>query len=246
MHPSYPSIISIDHEANSRLYEPSYNTYSSYPEYTTASKLEAFDYNYWPTATTTRNILSIPPSTANTIGDPIPIPSSTSQTIETLVPVPAVHLSQINSRTTISATHHHHHIHQHLYPTTPASNEPTNWLSSNEYESPTPYRHYSYPHNNFYDQSQWTTPTPALPIKYESPCSPPSYLESSHHFDQQLSDSKEELSDPSYSKYQEQQVNWLKPQLPPIPPKNPTNGMSHSYSFRLTFKYERRSKRALN
>jgi hypothetical protein len=226
MNTNYPSIISIDHESNSRLYDPSYNTYSPYPDYTTPSKLEAFDYNYWPSATTTHNILSIPPSTAN---DQISIPA-----IETLVPVPSVHLAQINARTTFSATHHHHHIHQHLYPATPTSNDPPNWLSSNEYQSPTPYRNYSYPHNNFYDQSQW--PTSTLPIKFESPCSPPSYLESSHHFDQQLSDSKEEPSDASYSKYHEQQSDWLKPHLPPIPPKNPTTGMSHSYSFRLTFK----------
>jgi len=224
---NYPSIISVDHESNPRLYETSYNTYSPYTDYTTASKLEAFDYNYWPTATTTHNILAIPPSsTTNSIIDQIQTPPSTSQTIETLVPGPSVHLSQLNSSTTsISATHHHHHIHQHLYPTSISSNDPSNWLTSTDYQPPTPYRHYTYPNNNFYDQSQWLTPPSSLPIKFEAPYSPPSYFDSSHQLDQPLSDSKEEPSDSSYSKCQEQQLNWFKPQLSPVPPKNPANGM---------------------
>jgi hypothetical protein len=219
---NYPSIISVDHEPNSRLYETSYNPYSPYPDYPTTSKLEAFDYNYWPT--TTHNILAIP-STTNSAETP----PSTSQTIETLVPNSSVHLSQINSTTTIASTHHHHHIHQHLYPPPTSSNDPSNWIASNDYQPATPYRHYPYSNNHFYDQSQWpTSSTTSLPIKFESPYSPPSYYDASHNLDQQtLSDSKEEPSDSSYSKCQEQQLNWFKPQLNPIPPKNLTNGMSH-------------------
>ncbi len=229
MNSNYPSIISVDHESNPRLYETPYNTYLPYPDYTTTSKLEAFDYNYWPTATTTHNILAIPPaSTTNPTLDQIQTPPSTNQTIERLESSPSLHLSQINSTTAISATHHHHHIHQHLYPVPTSSNDSSNWLASTEYQSPTTYRHYTYPNNNSYDQSQWLTPTSSLPIKFESPYSPPSYYDASHNLDQQtLSDSKEEPSDSSYSKCQEQQLNWFKPQLNPIPPKNLTNGMSH-------------------
>jgi hypothetical protein len=227
---NYPSIISVDHEPNSRLYETSYNPYSPYPDYPTTSKLEAFDYNYWPT--TTHNILAIP-STTNSAETP----PSTSQTIETLVPNSSVHLSQINSTTTIASTHHHHHIHQHLYPPPTSSNDPSNWLGSNDYQPATPYRHYPYSNNHFYDQSQWpTSSTTSLPIKFESPYSPPSYFDSSHNLDQPLSDSKEEPSDSSYSKCQEQQLNWFKPQLTPVPPKNPVNGML------LTFKIQRKKK----
>jgi hypothetical protein len=92
MNANYPSIISVDHESNPRLYETSYNTYSPYTDYTPASKLEAFDYNYWPTATTTHNILSIPStSTTNSIIDQVQTPPSTSQNIETLVPTSSVH-----------------------------------------------------------------------------------------------------------------------------------------------------------
>ena len=233
---NYPSIISVDHESNPRLYETSYNTYSPYTDYTPTSKLEAFDYNYWPTATTTHNILAIPQtSTTNPILDQIQTSPLTNQSIETFVPGSSVHLAQLNSTTTtISATHHHHHIHQHLYPPPPpppptsSSNDPPNWLTPTEYQSPTSYRPYTYPNNNFYDQSQWPTPpSSSIPIKFESPYSPPSYFDSSHNLDQPLSDSKEEPSDSSYSKCQDQQLNWYKTQLTPIPPKNPVNGMSH-------------------
>jgi hypothetical protein len=210
---NYPSIISVDHESNPRLYETSYHPYSPYPDYPTTSKLEAFDYNYWPPPPTP-HILTIPTSSTTNL---IETPPSTSQAIETLVPGSAVHLSQINSNTSISSTHHHHHIHQHLYPPATSSNDPSNWLTSTEYQSTTPYRHY----NNFYDQSQWPTSTSAIPIKFESPYTPPSYFESSH---QPLLDSKEEPSDSSYSKCQEQQINWFKPELNPVPPKNPANG----------------------
>jgi len=245
---TYPSLMPTDHESGSsgeslRIFDSSYNTYSphsnSYPDYTTASKLEAFDYNYWPT-TTTHNILTNPPST---VLDQIQTPSSTSQTIETLAPVSTVHLSNVNSSTTISATHHHHHIHQHLYPTpsSPICNDPSSWLGSGDYQSlhsttnPSSYRHYStpcsyyHPPNNFYDpsQTQWTPPLPStLPIKFESSYSPPpSYLESSdsiNHCQEQIS--KEDPSDSL------QQINWLKTQsssstqLIPVPPKNPLNG----------------------
>jgi len=251
---TYPSIIPADHESGSsgeslRIFDSSYNTYSPhstpYADYTTPSKLEAFDYNYWPT-TTTHNILSNPTST---VLDQIQTPSST---IETLVPVSNVHLSHNNSSTTISATHHHHHIHQHLYPTSsssssPTCNDPSTWLGSGDYQSlhstttttnPSSYRHYStpcsfyHPPNNFYDpsQTQWTPPS-TNPIKFESSYSPPpSYFESSdsiNHCQEQIS--KEEPSD-SF-----QQLNWLKnqsssTQLIPIPPKNPFNGNQ------LTFK----------
>jgi hypothetical protein len=128
-----------------------------------------------------------------------------------LVPNP----SQINSATTISSTHHHHHIHQHLYP----SNDSSNWLPTTEYQTPpSTYRHYPYPNNHFYDQSQWSTPA----IKFETSYSPPSHFE---NVDQPLSDSKEEPSDSSYIKCPEQELNWYKPQLTPAPPKNPSNGM---------------------
>jgi len=259
---TYSSIIPTDHESGSsgeslRIFDSSYNTYSPhstpYSDYTTPSKLEAIDYNYWPT-TTTHNILTNPSST---ILDQIQTPSSTSQTIEPLVPVSSVHLSHMNSSTMISATHHHHHIHQHLYPPSssssspppalpppPPCNDPSTWLGSGDYQSlhstinPSSYRHYStpcsfyHPPNNFYDpsQPQWT-PSSALPIKFEASYSPPpSYFESSdsiNHCQEQLS--KEEPSD-SF-----QQINWHKPQSSstqfiPIPPKNPLNGNQ------LTFK----------
>ncbi|UJR15635.1 hypothetical protein I4U23_002572 [Adineta vaga] len=226
MNTNYPSIISLDHESNSRLYETAYNTYVPYPDYATSSKLEAFDYNYWPAnTTTTHNILAVP---STSTADHIPTSSSSitlpNQTLETLGTSPPVHLSQLNSTTTISATHHHHHIHQHLYP----SNESSNWLPSTDYQSPSTYRHYPYPNNNFYDQPQWSTPTPALPIKFESSYSPPLYYESSHHLEQPLTDSKEEPSDSSYTKCSEQQSNWFKQQLAPVPPKNPTNGKTRT------------------
>ncbi|CAF4038988.1 unnamed protein product, partial [Rotaria magnacalcarata] len=236
MNTNYPSIISLDHESNSRLYETSYNSYSPYTEFTppppATSKLEAFDYNYWPGTPTTHNILAIPPplTTNATIDQMHPSPS-TSQTLETLAPhgSSSVYLSQINSTATIAATHHHHHIHQHLYAAASSSNDSSNWLPSTEYQTPDTYRHCTYANNSFYDQSQWATPTPSLPsIKFESPYSPQSYFESSNNLDQPLSDSKaeEEPSSSSYSKCQEQQ-NWFKSQLTPTPPKNPVNGMSH-------------------
>ena len=198
-------MISIDHESP-------YNTYSSYPDYSTPSKLEAFDYNYWPA--NTHNILTIP--TINPIQTP-------PTTIEPLGSNSPVHLSQINS------THHHHHIHQHLYPSSTSSNDPSNWLTPNDYQPPTPYRHYPYPNNQFYDQSQWSTPPPvpsssSIPIKFESPYSPPSYFESS----QPLSDSREEPLDSSDQ--QPPPNNWYKSQLTPVPPKNPVNGMSHIFN----------------
>lgn len=207
MNTNYPSIISVDH------YEPPYQTYIPYPDYASTSKLEAIDYNPW--STNTHNLLSVPSA------DHMPIASSTANaSLETLAASPSVHVSQINSTTTISATHHHHHIHQHLYP----ANESANWLASSEYPSPNTYRHYAYPNNNFYEQAQWPSATPTLPIKFES-----SYYESSHHLDEPLIDSKEEPSEaPSYVKCPEQQLSWLKPQLTPVPPKNPSNGKSHS------------------
>jgi hypothetical protein len=251
MNNTYSSVIPNDQETGSsgeslHIFDSSYNTYSPhsnpYSDYPTTSKLEAFDYNYWPT-TTTHNILPNPMSTAI---DQIQTPSST---IENFVPVSSVNLSHIHSSTSISATHHHHHIHQHLYPppASPTSNDPTTWLGSGDYQSlhstnnPSSCRHYStpcpfYPTNNFYDpsQSQWTPPPPPttiLPIKFESPYSPPpSYFESSdslNHGPEPIS--KEEPSD-SY-----QPLSYLKPQssssqLIPVPPKNPLNGNQ------LTFK----------
>jgi hypothetical protein len=247
---TYSSIIPNDHESGSsgeslRIFDSSYNTYSPhsthYSDYPTASKLEAFDYNYWPT-TTTHNILANPSST---VLDQIQTPSSSSssQPVEALVPVSSVHLSHVNSSTTISSTHHHHHIHQHLYPPPSpppiACNDPSTWLGSGDYQplhsttNPSSYRHYStpcsfYPTNNFYDpsQSHWTPPPPALPIKFESPYSPPpSYFQSSdslNHCQEQIS--KEE---PSNSP---EHLNWLKHQptssnqLIPVPPKNPLTG----------------------
>ncbi|CAF2087179.1 unnamed protein product [Rotaria magnacalcarata] len=237
MNTNYPSIISLDHESNSRLYETSYNSYSPYTEFTppppVTSKLEAFDYNYWPGTPTTHNILAIPPplTTNATIDQMHPSPS-TSQTLETLAPhgSSSVYLSQINSTATIAATHHHHHIHQHLYAAASSSNDSSNWLPSTEYQTPDTYRHCTYANNSFYDQSQWATPTPSLPsIKFESPYSPQSYFESSNNLDQPLSDSKaeEEPSSSSYSKCQEQQ-NWFKSQLTPTPPKNPVNGKTRT------------------
>jgi hypothetical protein len=233
-----------------RIFDSSFNTYSPhsnpYSDYPTPSKLEAFDYNYWP-ATTTHNILANPMST---VIDQIQTPSST---IETFVPVSAVNLSHINASTTLSTTHHHHHIHQHLYPpSSPTTcNDPSGWLGSGDYQSLHPtnnqpsFHHYPspcslYPTNNFYDtpQSQWTSPpalpstTTAIPIKYESSYSPPpSYFESPnslHHGPEHIS--KEEPSD-SY-----QSVHYLRPpssssnQLNSVPPRNPLNGNQ------LTFK----------
>ena len=225
---NYPPLISIDHESNPRVYETPYNTFVPYPDYATSSKLEAFDYNYWPanttTTTTTHNILA-EPSSLTTDHIPTPSSSTTNQTLERIGSNSPVHLSQINSTTTISATHHHHHIHQHLYPL----NENSNWLTATEYQSPNGYRHYSYPNNNLYDQPQWSTPAPALPIKFESSYSPPSYYESAHHLEHPLSINKEEPSDSSYTKCPEQSSNWYKSQLTPVPPKNPANGMSHMY-----------------
>lgn len=224
---NYPTIISVDHEPNAHLYETTYNTYTAYTDYPNPSKLEALDYNYWPTGT--HNILAVP--TTITATDPIQTPPSTSPILETLPTSSSVHLSQINS-TTISATHHHHHIHQHLYPPSVA-NDPSNWLTPTDYQPATPYRNYPCPTNHFYDQTQWSTPPPTLPpaaIKFETPYSPPSYFESSRHLDQPLSDSKDEpLDSSSYVKCQDQQEqsNWLKSQLTPVPPKNPLNGMSH-------------------
>jgi hypothetical protein len=244
MNNTYPSIIPTDHESGSsgeslRIFDSSYNPYSphsaSYPEYTTPSKLEAIDYNYWPTTTTTHNILANPTST---VLDHIQTPPST---IETLVPL---HLSHLNASAALSSTHHHHHIHQHLYPhsSSPTTcNESSNWIGSGEYQSlhsttnPS-FRHYStpfYPSNNFYDpsQPQWTPPSATLPIKFESPYSPPpSYFESSdsvNHCQEQMS--KDEQND------SHQQINWHKhqsstTQLIPVPPKNPLNGNQ------LTFK----------
>ncbi|CAF1138069.1 unnamed protein product [Rotaria sordida] len=240
MNTNYPSIISVDHESNPRLYETSYNNYSPYTDYTTASKLEAFDYNYWPGTPTTHNILTIPSTTTNQIIDQIQISPSTNQTIETLVPGSTVHLSQINSTATISATHHHHHIHQHLYPVPPppppppsSSNDSSNWLTSTEYQSPNNYRHYTYTNNNFYDQPQWTTPASSsssslVPIKFESSYSPSSYFESSHNIEQSLCDSKEESSYSKCQEQQQQQSNWFKSQLTPTPPKNPANGKTRT------------------
>lgn len=229
MNANYPSVISADHESNPRLYETSYNNYPAYHDYPAASKLEAFDYNYWPGTPATHNILTIPPTSSSTTNPNIDHAqaSPSGQTLETLLPGPTVHLSQINSTATISATHHHHHIHQHLYPAPSSSNDSPNWLTPMEYPSSTPYRHYGYSNNNFYEQPQWTTPAPSIPsIKFESPYSPSSYYESSHNLDQPpLSDSKEDPSNSSYSKCQEQQSNWFKSQLTPTPPKNPANGM---------------------
>jgi hypothetical protein len=254
---SYSSIIPNEHESGSsgeslRIFDSPYTNYSShYPDYPTASKLEAFDYNYWTPTTT--NILTNP---SNPILDQMQTPSSSSsssnQQIEPHVPVSSVHLSHINSSTTISSTHHHHHIHQHLYP--PPSpppitcNDPTTWLGSGDYQplhsttNPSSYRHYStpcsfYPPNNFYDpsQSHWTPPPPlpsTLPIKFESPYSPPpSYYQSSdslNHCQEQMSKEEPRDSPP-------EQLNWHKHptssnQLIPIPPKNPLTGNQ------LTFK----------
>lgn len=239
MNTNYPTIISVDHEPNHRLYETPYNTYSNYPDYatpTSTSKLEAFDYNCWPGTPTTHNILTIPPpsSATSSIIDQLQPSPSTSQTIETLVPGPSsVHLSQISSSSAISSTHHHHHhIHQHLYPTsTSSSTDSSGWLPPTDYPTPNSYRHYSYGNNTFYEQSQWPTPTPSLPpIKFESPYSPQPYFESPHNLDQPLSDSKEEPSNSSYTKCQETQSNWFKSQVTPTPPKNPVNGMSHIFN----------------
>ncbi|CAF0869970.1 unnamed protein product [Adineta ricciae] len=225
MNTNYPPMISIDHESNPRVYETPYNTFVPYSDYTTASKLEAFDYNYWPTNTTTTHNILAEPASLTTDHIPTPSSSTTNQTLERIVSNSPVHLSQINSTTTtISATHHHHHIHQHLYPL----NENSNWLSPTEYQSPSGYRHYSYPNNNLYDQSQWPTPAPALPIKFESSYSPPSYYESAHHLEHPLSISKEEPSDSSYTKCSEQSSNWFKSQLAPVPPKNPANGKTRT------------------
>ena len=242
---NYPPIISVDHESNPRLYETSYHCYSPYADYsTTTSKLEAFDYNYWPTST--HNILTLPPPSAPAASSSsIPTnsnstPPSSSQTIETLLPSSSVHLSQINSTTTFASTHHHHHIHQHLYPSATSSNDSSNWLTSPEYQSSTPYRHYSYPNNSFYDQSSWPTPTPVLPIKFESPYSPPSYYDSSHNLDQPALDSKEEPLDSSYSKCPEQTINWFKPQITPVPPKNPMNGRLLTFASQKAIEFNTR------
>ena len=246
---TYPPMISLDPESGSsggalRMFDSPYSAYSShaspYPDYPLSSKLEAFDYAYWP-ATTTHNLLANP---AHAVLDQIQTPPSSSQAIETLLPLSPVHLSQISNTATISSTHHHHHIHQHVYPpapppiltsTPPTAHDPSQWLGSGDYQAlnsssnPAQYRHYStpcsfYPTNNFYEasSSQWPTSS-ALPIKFESPGSPPSYIESSnsiHQFPEH--NSKDEQSDPSYQYY------WPKPssssQLPPVPPRNPLNG----------------------
>lgn len=241
-----------------RAFESSYNTYSphssSYCDYPIHSKSEAFEYNYWSTpsqpttTTTTHNLLANP---TNTMLNQIPTSSSSSSsTAETLVPIPTVHVSHIDSSTTISSTHHHHHIHQHLYPSStstpsPPYNDASNWLGSGDYQplhsttNPSSYRHYStpcsfyHPTNSYYDptQPQWTSPNPPiLPIKFESPYSPPpSYLQSldSINHRQELISKEEPLE--SF-----QQINWNKPssssssssitQLIPIGPKNPLNG----------------------
>jgi len=245
--PIYPSIIPTNHESGEslRIFDSPYSAYpTSYSDYATPpSKLEAIDYNYWPTIAT-HNILTNPVST---VLDQIQTPPSSSQAIDTLGPLSSVQLSHNNSSTTISATHHHHHIHQHLYPppsSPPTYTDPSAWLGSGDYQplhpttNPSSYRHYStpcsfYPPNHFYDpsQSQWTPPS-AVPIKFESPYSPPpSYFESSdsiNHCQDQIS-KEEPLESP------QQQLNWLKPQhsstqFIPIPPKNPLNGNQ------LTFK----------
>ncbi|CAF1183372.1 unnamed protein product [Rotaria sordida] len=251
----YSSTMSNDHETGAsgeslRMFDPSYhpyppqaNIYSDYPNAT--SKIEAFDYNYWPTpATTTHNILTNPTITVldQTQSSSSSSSSSSNPTIETLVPVSSVQLSQLNTSATISATHHHHHIHQHLYPPSPPTcNDPSTWLGSGNYQSlhpttnPSSYRHYTtpcpfYSSNNFYDSSQpqWTQPPPpqpptAIPIKFESSYSPPSYFERSNH----INHCQEQISkdEPSNSP---QHINWLKndsssTQLIQIPPKNPLN-----------------------
>lgn len=262
--------LSIEHESGGsfRAFDSAYNTYAShgnlYPEYPNASKSEAFDYNYWsPAATTTHNLLNNPVHVVLDQGQTTP--SSSLQAMESLVPVPSVQLSQLHATTTISATHHHHHIHQHLYPsstaalpsTPPTSHEPTAWLGSGDYQALHPtshpvsgYRQYPtpcslYSTNNFYEPSpsQWST-QPILPLKFESPYSPPSYFESSesfNHCQEQLT--KDEPIDSL------EQSNWPKPSMSStplnlVPPKNPLNGKEfvvHS----LTFDYEDEEKRAL-
>ena len=265
-------MISLEPESGSsggglRMFDPSYSAYSShaspYPDYSLPSKLEAFDYAYWPTATTTHNLLANP---MHSVLDQIQTPPSCSQAIETLIPLSPVHLSQISTTATISSTHHHHHIHQHLYPpaapqaivtsTPPTTHDPSQWLGSGDYQAlnpssnPSQYRHYStpcsfYPTNNFYDpsSSQWPTSS-ALPIKFESPGSPPSYIESSnsiHPFPEHTS--KGEQSD--LSSYQ---CLWSKPssssQPPPVPPRNPLNGKTRERHLllRLTFPRVKASK----
>ena len=161
-------MISLDHDDNHRLYDPSYNSYSSYPDYSIPSKREMLDYNYWPNNPPTQNILPI--SSSTNLIDPNSMSSSDP-----------LHVTQMNSTTTISATHHHHHIHQHLYPTPPT--DP--WYNPSEYSSPpSTYRPYNYPSNTFCDQNQWSTPY-----------SPSSYMKSSHQIDSGCSDSKEDLSE---------------------------------------------------
>jgi hypothetical protein len=238
----HPSLISIDHEDHTRSYDPSYHAYSTYTDYPTSSKLEEVDCHYWSTNNSAHNLLTIPSSSTGSIIDPI---QSSTSLIDTYVPV---HLSQMNSTTTISATHHHHHIHQHVYPTADTSN----WFYSNEYPSPpTNYRPYicSSNNNNFYDNNQWSTPTsiasPSVPTKFDTPYSPPSYIDSSYNLDQACSDSKEEPS----SNYVETLYNTFKSEPTPVPPKNPANGalcfifLSLSCSLSLTFGRETTSRK---
>ncbi|CAF2154417.1 unnamed protein product [Rotaria magnacalcarata] len=258
---NYSSLISNDHETGSsgeplRIFDASYNNYSihpnSYSDYTPIpSKIEAFDYNYWP-ATNTHNILANQTIVAI---DQAQTQQSLNPTLETLVPIPSVQLSQLNASATISATHHHHHIHQHLYPPTPSTPPPTcndssTWLGSGNYQAlhptPTPnpstYRHYSnpcsfYPTNNFYDpsQPQWTS-QPTIPIKFESSYSPPLYFETGNHCQEQTS--KDELSNSP------QQSNWLKHESShpnSVPPKNLLNGKTRTRDkYRIVYTDQQR------
>ena len=245
MNHTYSSLIPTDHHAPYMIY-PAHST--TYPEYS-ASKLEAFDYNPWPPAT--HNLLAHP---SNVLLDQIPNSSPIS---ETFVPTSSsANFSHLNSNTIPATHHHHHHIHQHLYPpssSSPTCNESSPWLTSNDYPSfdstgnASSYGHYSnYSTNTYYDpsQSQWTSPSTNLPMKFES-----SHSSSPSRFD--LSDGQEGIirEDPlnSISPIRHIHVSTPTPsssstsQLISIPPRNLLNGNQ------LTFFYaKKRKKRTAN
>ena len=243
MNTNYSPMIAIDHDGHSRLYETPYTTCVPYSDYSSSSKLEALEYNYWQNTNATHNISTLPHSSAAcpSLLDPAQTaPPSTNSLLESLIPV---HVSQMNhippssssSTTTISATHHHHHIHQHLFPNgtlTPSSDTP-NWFNAADYPSPNAsYRPYSYGNNTFYDQAHWSTPISTVAMKFETPYSPPSYAESSHQLDQPYVDSKEEPAE-----YSDDRFNCCKAQFTPVPPKNPANGMVHLPLFGLSHRH---------
>ena len=221
-------------ESSYSNYEPVYGVYPHYVNYQNPSKLETFEYNYWP----------------NYQNPTVPIDESVSlgvcsnQTnIENLVVPSTVNYSPVDSTNHLLALQQHQQQQQHIYLTPTDSNphDPSHWLGQNvDYSTvqgtstPSTYRHYPtscsiYSNNPLCDSSspQWATPA-VVPIKFESPYSSPSYYEYSDSFNncQELM-KNEEKNDRS----EEYLTTKSSSQLTGVPPRNPLNGTKEEQYF---------------